>query len=91
MKALLAFFLFTGAGVATAQGASSGSKHGSATWGGRYQLIQLSEFRRDQYLLDTDTGRVWVMVCAKSTKDGCESTVFDEVSVENLSKPKTSH
>ncbi|WP_026852124.1 hypothetical protein [Geothrix fermentans] len=31
----------------------------------RYQLIQLGEFRSDQYLLDTHTGRMWQMVKSK--------------------------
>lgn len=29
---------------------------------GRYVFGQISNFRRDQYLLDTQTGRLWVMV-----------------------------
>ena len=32
--------------------------------GGRYVFGQVSEYRRDQYLLDTLTGRMWVQICA---------------------------
>jgi hypothetical protein len=32
---------------------------------GRFQLIQLSDARRDQYLLDTETGRVWQRTCVR--------------------------
>lgn len=37
-----------------------------------FQLIQLGEFRRDQFLLDRKTGRVWQPVCSgKSTGPDC--------------------
>lgn len=35
-----------------------------------YQLIQLGEYRRDQYLLDKKTGRTWVSVCTGESKNG---------------------
>lgn len=34
--------------------------------GQRYVFGQISEYRRDQYLLDTKTGRLWQKVCTKS-------------------------
>lgn len=34
---------------------------------GRFQLVQLGEFARNQYLLDTETGDVWNIV---NDKDG---------------------
>lgn len=37
---------------------------------GRFQLIQLSDMRRDQYLLDTQTGKIWVGTCGVSDKNG---------------------
>lgn len=40
----------------------------SAT-GGRYVFGQISESRRDQYLLDTQTGRLWVQACIASNKE----------------------
>ncbi len=36
----------------------------------RYVFGQISDFRRDQYLLDTKTGRLWQKVCAKSGDKG---------------------
>jgi hypothetical protein len=33
-----------------------------ATEGGRYVLGQISDARRDQYLLDTKTGRLWEVI-----------------------------
>jgi hypothetical protein len=36
----------------------------------RYVFGQISEYRRDQYLLDTKTGRLWQKVCAKSGDKG---------------------
>lgn len=35
-----------------------------------YQLIQLSEYRRDQFLIDKKTGRVWEVVCVGGGKNG---------------------
>jgi len=34
--------------------------------GQRYVFGQVSEYARHQYLLDTQTGRLWQLVCAKS-------------------------
>lgn len=31
--------------------------------GGRFQLVQLGEMRRDQFLLDAETGRIWRASC----------------------------
>ena len=46
--------------------------------GGRYVLGQISSARLDQYVLDTQTGKVWQMQCAKKAADGigCESALF---------------
>ena len=37
-----------------------------ASPGGRFVFGQISDYRRDQYMLDTATGRLWQKVCAKS-------------------------
>lgn len=33
------------------------------TTGGRYVFGQISDFQKDKFLLDTQTGRVWILVC----------------------------
>lgn len=33
--------------------------------GGRYAMGQISSARHDQYMLDTQTGRLWIFVCMK--------------------------
>lgn len=33
---------------------------------GRFQLIQLSDMRRDQYMIDTQTGKIWSKGCEVS-------------------------
>lgn len=56
---------------------------------GRFELKQISQYRRDQYLLDTSTGRMWRPACTKVAKNGidCDGTVFwGEVAVENLTR-----
>jgi hypothetical protein len=39
----------------------------------RYVFGQISEFRRDQYMLDTRTGRLWQKVCAKNSDPNAKS------------------
>jgi hypothetical protein len=43
---------------------------------GRFVFGQISDFRRDQFMLDTKTGRLWQVTCItmnskKSTQDNC--------------------
>lgn len=53
---------------------------------GRYQLIQLGTFRSDQYLLDTQTGKVWRHICAIDGKQQgeCDFLYWQSQTVENL-------
>ncbi|MCH8823332.1 MAG: hypothetical protein IH984_07475 [Planctomycetes bacterium] len=46
--------------------------------GGRYQLIQLSNMRRDQFMVDTESGMVWQMQA---------KTIDGEVSTERVFMP----
>jgi hypothetical protein len=42
---------------------------------GRYVFGQISDFRRDQYMLDTQTGRLWRVVSVTFKKeDGTDGT-----------------
>lgn len=59
-------------------------KTNTSTTGGRFQLIQLSDFRRDQYLLDTQTGRLWSNVCSVSKGEDCQYYVWTEQDVVGL-------
>lgn len=59
-------------------------KVNTGTSGGRFQLIQLSDFRRDQFLLDTQTGRTWVNVCSVSKGETCIYGVWAEQDVVGL-------
>lgn len=47
-------------------------KSNTSTQNGRFQLIQLSDFRRDQYLVDTQTGKMWQKSCFISSSDSSE-------------------
>lgn len=45
-----------------------------ASSNGRYVFGQVSEYRRDQYMLDTQTGRLWQIVLRKGKNpDGSEA------------------
>lgn len=52
------------------------------TSGGRFQLIQLSNMRRDQYMLDTQTGKIWSKVCLVTHAGNCEKDAWLAESVE---------
>lgn len=44
-----------------------------ASSNGRFVFGQISEYRRDQYMLDTQTGRLWAIVVRKAKNpDGSE-------------------
>ena len=72
--AALAFaVLTTASALAQQQKEPSGRVLSSAN--GRYVFGQVSEYRRDQYMLDTQTGRLWKIVSAKSKgADGSETS-----------------
>lgn len=56
---------------------------------GRFQIIQLGTMRRDQFLLDTQTGKVWQPTCLHgSTGADCEYAAFMQTEVEGISASK---
>ena len=60
---------------------SETSENSDARERGRYQLVQLSAMRRDQFMVDTQTGRLWEVVCTRPGKDvgECEERKLDPV------------
>lgn len=61
-----------------------------ATPGGRYVFGQVSEFKSDQYLLDTQTGRMWKFItfCADTTKkETCGDPVMRPVEFQVQVEP----
>jgi len=69
MKSICATLaMFAVAGASFAQTASPPGSVLSAS-GGRYVFGQISSFRRDQFLLDTQTGRLWIVSCQKENDD----------------------
>lgn len=82
MKKLI--FLATLLAQMTFANADPSSPPGSvlSSSGGRFVFGQVSEYRRDQYMIDTQTGRLWQMVCAERSKDDatkCESSALSPV------------
>ena len=57
-----------------------------------FQLVQLGDFRRDHFLVDADTGRVWQSVCSGDVKNGdCDGTmIWLEMCVEGTTTSKNS-
>lgn len=72
---------FTAAGAAHAQSSPSFQPLASPT--GRYVLGQIDPARADQYLLDTQTGRVWQLACAEAgeTPGSCKQTILQPVMI----------
>jgi hypothetical protein len=59
------------------------------TSGGRYQLIQLSTFARDQYLLDTQTGKIWQKRCMiPGAGNECEYITWMVEEIEGINTDK---
>lgn len=48
------------------------STNGAKNENGRYELKQISDVRRDQYLIDNATGRVWNIVLRGKSEDSGE-------------------
>lgn len=38
---------------------------------GRFQLVKLNETRKDQFIFDSSTGKIWRMNCAQTLKNEC--------------------
>ena len=56
----------------------------TSTAGGRFQVIQLSDFRRDQYLLDTQTGKMWSKNCLVSSGEDCAYSAWRPEAIEGI-------
>lgn len=57
-----------------------------------FQLIQLGDMVRNQFLLDKETGRVWLKVCDGETKGlaDCDGVlIWQEMYVSDLTPPES--
>jgi hypothetical protein len=90
-KVITAVIFLTSALGALAQTASAGRPALSAA-GGRFVFGQVSDYQRDKYLLDTQTGRMWNIVCIGPEKDGqcprgLEPVIFVDIKGEPTFAP----
>ncbi len=51
---------------------------------GRFQLLQLGTMRRDQYLLDSHTGKIWARVCMRSASQEAGDCAYQAWLVEDI-------
>lgn len=58
--------------------------------GGRYAFGQISALSRDQYMLDTQTGRLWQLVCVKLHTEDKSKCVMTELSPISYQRPSPS-
>lgn len=54
-----------------------------ATENGRYAIGQISDFRGDQYMLDTQTGRLWQIVVGKENRTKLQAVPFIQLILGN--------
>lgn len=53
---------------------------------GRYQLVQLGVARADQFLLDTETGKIWRSMCGhQSGTNNCDYEYWEPMDVMGVS------
>lgn len=52
--------------------------------GGRYQIMQLNDMARSQYLIDTHTGKIWNRQCGSSKNGECSYNVWAAEDVEGI-------
>jgi hypothetical protein len=50
-----------------------------STENGRYVFGQISDFRQDQFMLDTETGRLWQMVVDKESSKKLQPVPFIQI------------
>ena len=56
---------------------SAHSEPGTSLSGnGRYAIGQISSFRSDQYMIDSQTGRLWKINCASLSNNVCQKEVL---------------
>ena len=79
LVAMLCCLLYPPSGLAQATEEQSSQSHVLSSPGGRYVFGQVSTFRRDQFLLDTQTGRMWEVVVDKAGQDQLQPMPFDQV------------
>ncbi len=78
------------AGTSKTSAQDQGSRsEASATRTPDFELVQLGTFRRDQFLIDRRSGRVWQSVCTgKSSGPDCNGLmIWHEMSVAGLTPP----
>lgn len=51
--------------------------------GGRFVFGQTSEFRRDQFMLDTQTGRLWQIVMSRDSLLSLQGIPYESLEIKN--------
>lgn len=64
--------------------ASTAFGAGKKSENGRFQIVQISDMRRDQYLIDSQTGTLWTSVCVSRQGEECVYSAFTKVDVEGI-------
>lgn len=62
---------------------------GQKSEGGRFQILQISDMRRDQYMIDTQTGNLWSSTCISKENNECAYGAFMKVDVEDINIKKS--
>ena len=95
MKKTFTACIVTAAAFSAASQTPSSQVHPAlAAAGGRFVFGQVSDFQRDKYLLDTQTGRMWTIVCIGPESNGqcprgLQPLLFVDLKGETTSVPPT--
>ena len=77
MKTLILCLLLSSASFAQ-------KKSNTGTANGRFQLVQLSDMRRDQFIIDTQTGKIWRQICAVGGGMDCEMAYWGQEDILDI-------
>lgn len=68
---------------------ASAFANNNSTGNGRFQLIQLSSMRQDQFMIDTRTGKIWQRTCLGN--DGqCALEAWQLMEIEGITHSEKS-
>lgn len=86
MKAI-SFLVLTLTLTASLGFAQDSKKLGKSEWG-RFQIMQLNDAVRSQYMIDTQTGKIWNRQCGSSKNGECTYFVWSAEDVEGITISK---
>lgn len=83
MKYSMISLIFLISSIAWAAPPQATGSYPRGSIGGRFQIVQISDNRRDQFLIDTETGRMWTKVCSDNRAVDCNVWMWREEIIQD--------